>query len=123
MLFPLRLQQRSSDISRRPLALAPLDAAASPATERVERLLDAAATLDLDDRAAWSRLHAAARKVIGALIADDRLPDHLAIGPDDPPVLISRTLAAARRHVTDPRPSQPSGDGSPLPAQAEAGPV
>ena len=83
-----------------------LEPSLTPPIERLRALLDAAANLDLKDREGWQRLRDASRAVIGVLIAGGRLPRHLAIGPNDPPVLVARTLAAAWQHATTPGPQR-----------------
>jgi hypothetical protein len=80
----------------------PARSATSEAVGRLRPLLDAAATLDLEDRAGWRRLRASARAATGALAAGGRLPPHLVVAPDDPPILVNRTLAAAWRQATSP---------------------
>lgn len=70
------------------------------AIEQIRPLLDAAARLDLLDRDGWDRLRDAARTRFAVLIAGGQLPKHLAIAPDTPPVVVTRSIAAAWRHVT-----------------------
>lgn len=68
---------------------------------RLRPLLAAAAELHLDDGEGWSRFRPAARATTAHLAADGALPGHLVVNADDPPVVITRTIAAAWRHVTD----------------------
>jgi hypothetical protein len=75
--------------------------ASSTAVERVRPLLEAAAELDLWDDAGWSQLRNAAASRLNVLIAGGQLPGHLAIVPDDPPMVVTRSIVAAWRHVTD----------------------
>lgn len=70
------------------------------AVARLRPLLAAAGELDLQDQEGWIRLRHAARVTTAALAVAGALPDHLAVGPDDPPALITRTIAAAWRHAT-----------------------
>jgi hypothetical protein len=75
--------------------------ASSTAIERVRPLLEAAAELDLRDVAGWGQLRKVAASRLNVLIAGGELPDHLAIVPHDPPVVVTRSIVAAWRHVTD----------------------
>jgi hypothetical protein len=88
---------RTSAADRRP---APTGPGGDDGLERLAALLDSAASLDLRDRVGWTRLRDAARWTIGGLVAGSRLPHYLAIAPDDPPVLVTRTIAAAWRHAS-----------------------
>lgn len=98
MLFiPRTLPQRATP----PRSVADPDPTRRPELERLRALLDAAAELDLTDHERWRRLRATARPVIAVLVAGGRLPAYLAIGPDDPPVLVARTLAAAWQLAQD----------------------
>lgn len=72
----------------------------SDAITRLRPLLDAAGQLDLEDLEGWNRLRHAARTTTAVLVAGGALPGHLAVSTDDPPVLITRTIAAAWRHAT-----------------------
>lgn len=76
-----------------------VDPSTTPAIERLRPLLDTAATLDLEDYEGWQRLRDASGGVVAVLIAGGRLPQHLTVGPNDPPVLVARTLAAAWERV------------------------
>ena len=78
----------------------PTDERGTDAVTRLRPLLAAAGELDLRDREAWVRLRHAARLTTAALVAGGSLPEHLAVSPDDPPALVTRTLAAAWRHAT-----------------------
>lgn len=68
-----------------------------PRHDGLAALLAAAAALDLDDAEAVSRLRAAAQRATARAAASARLPRHLIVGPDDPGVVVVRTLAAATR--------------------------
>lgn len=70
------------------------------AIARLRPLLAAAAVLDLRDGEGSIRLRHAARVTTAALVAGGALPVHLAVGPDDAPALVIRSVAAAWRHVT-----------------------
>lgn len=72
---------------------------AQPGADELERLLRAAAELALDDAEATARLRADARQVTAALAAAGRLPGALVVCPDDPAVVVVRTLAVAWRRV------------------------
>lgn len=76
--------------------------AGSGALTRLRPLLDAAGMLDLDDREGWNQLRHAAQATTAELVTAGVLPEHLAVGADDPPVVIARTIAAAWRHAASP---------------------
>lgn len=86
----------------------PIATDACDAINRLRPLLAAVVALDLDDREGWIRLRHAAGVATNALSAAGALPEHLTVGVDDPPVLVSRTLAAAWRYAT----SAPERQGS-----------
>lgn len=67
---------------------------------RLATVLRTAAQLPLD-HLGWDRLTAEARSVTAALASEGRVPAHLVVGAHDPPALVTRSLAAAWRHVTD----------------------
>lgn len=69
------------------------------AVVRLRPLLAAAGT-DLDDDEAWTVIVGVARQLTVELVARGELPAHLAVGHDDAPVLVARTIAAAWKHVT-----------------------
>jgi hypothetical protein len=77
-----------------------IDESESDAIARLRPLLAAAAELDLQNREGWLRLRHAARVTTGVLAAGGALPEHLAVGADDSPALVARTIAAAWRHTT-----------------------
>lgn len=85
----------------RPSSRSPADRISDGPTgaERLRPLLDAAAQLDPHDHIGWRRLGEESRVVIAVLAADGCLPRHLAVDPDDPPVLIARLLSVAWRHT------------------------
>lgn len=60
-------------------------------------LVAVAGRLDLHDTGALARLREAAHRITAQLVALGRLPAHLVVGPDDPDVVVLRTLAAAWR--------------------------
>jgi hypothetical protein len=103
---PLTRRRRASRNDRPPRARhgrpgrSPARSSTSEAVVRLRPLLDAAAILDLDDHDGWNRLRASARTVTGALAAGGRLPAHLVVALEDPPILVSRTLTAAWRQAT-----------------------
>lgn len=78
------------------------------AVTRLRPLLAAAAELDPQDREGWIRLRRVARLTTAGLVAGGALPGHLAVGPDDAPALVARTVAAAWRHATS-APSRQEG--------------
>lgn len=65
------------------------------ASDDLAPLLAAAATLDLCDGNGGTRLRQQAHRVTSRLVAAGRLPDHLLVELDDPPVVVARTLAVA----------------------------
>ena len=76
-----------------------------PATEpspitRLRPLLAAAASTDLDDHVTWAALRMLAHEVTVDLAAHGQLPRHLTVARDDAPVVATRTIAAAWKHVT-----------------------
>jgi hypothetical protein len=75
--------------------------ASATAIGRVRPLLQAAAELDLRDEVGWGQLRKVAASRLNVLIAGGQLPGHLAIVPDDPPMVVTRSIVAAWRHVTD----------------------
>lgn len=89
--------ERTSAADRRPDPTGPVE---DDGLERLVALLDGAASLDLRDRVGWARLRDAARGTIGELVAGCRLPHYLVVAPDDPPILVTRTIAAAWRHAS-----------------------
>jgi hypothetical protein len=101
MLFPTQPATRRRRIPSPPSRSSPLEPSVTPEIELLRPLLDTAANLDLADREGWRHLHDASREVVAVLVTGGRLPNHLSIGADDPPVLVARTLAAAWQHATD----------------------
>lgn len=101
------MRSRQAAARRRPrkARVVATDPVGDDGIERLEALLDAAARLDLHDRVGWARLRDAARVTIGGLVAGGRLPRHLVVVPDDPPVLVTRTIGAAWRHASMAPPS------------------
>ena len=71
----------------------------SPA-EGLRALRDAAAVLDLDDAAATEAFATRARSLLAQLHAAGRLPVHLDVAEDDPPVVVVRVVARAGRVTT-----------------------
>lgn len=63
-------------------------------------LLHVASELDLDDAAGWTSLGVAARRVIDGLIQSRELSWRFRLEPEDPPVVVARTLAVAWRQIT-----------------------
>ena len=68
--------------------------------DRLRPLLAAAATTDLDDHEAWTAILRSAHQVTAELLAHGGLPAHLTVCQDDTPVLATRMIAAAWKHVT-----------------------
>jgi hypothetical protein len=87
------------DAARHRLRRADREARRRDAAEVVGALLQAAATTPLDDVGTWSDLRHRAAHHTARLAADGRLPRHLVIAREDPPVLVSRSIAAAWRHL------------------------
>lgn len=69
-------------------------------TEGLRALRDDAAVLDLDDAAATAAFAARARALLAPLHAAGRLPRHLDVAEDDPPVVVVRVVARAGRVTT-----------------------
>lgn len=51
------------------------------------------------DAIAWGALRHDAASVLARAVGDGALPSWLTVGPDEPPAVVARTLAAARRRV------------------------
>jgi hypothetical protein len=67
------------------------------AREALDASLGEAATLELDDAPAWDRLRVVTSAAIAELVAAGVLPEHVRIDPEDGPVVVARTVAAAWR--------------------------
>jgi hypothetical protein len=65
---------------------------------RLAGLLDRAARVGPDDPA-WTGLRAEATELTAFLVQRQLLPRHLVVAPDDPTVVVARTLAAATGHL------------------------
>jgi hypothetical protein len=94
-----RAEAALQDAARRRLRRADLDDRRRDAAEVLGALLHAAASTSLDDAVAWTGLRRRAAEHTARLAADGRLPRHLVVDHRDPPVLVSRTIAAAWRHL------------------------
>jgi hypothetical protein len=70
---------------------------ALPPHEQLAALVGAATAVDLDDVEAFAPLRGRAQQLTSALAACGQLPGHLVVAPHDPPVVVVRTLTAARR--------------------------
>lgn len=79
------------------------------AVARLRPLLAAVAVMDLDDKVAWAALLRVAWQTTTDLAAQGELPRHLTVDPDDPPVLATRTIAAAWKHATGTPRTRPRG--------------
>lgn len=66
---------------------------------QVGSLLSAAAATPLDDVATWTTLRERAAEQTSGLARTGGLPSHLIVRPDDVPVVVARTIAAAWRHL------------------------
>jgi hypothetical protein len=65
----------------------------------LQRLLDAAGRLDLDDLRGWTALAVDASAVLEQLVIGGRISPALVVAPSDPPVVVARTIAAASRSL------------------------
>jgi hypothetical protein len=106
-LLPARRRRGSAFGRPRPATGHPgTPTATTTAVAWLRPLLDAAATLDLDDADGWEQLRIEAVTTTARLRVGGRLPPHLVVAADDPPVLVSRMLVAAWRHATAPPPQR-----------------
>jgi hypothetical protein len=87
------------DAARRRLRRADREGLRRDAAEVVGALLHEVASTSLDDEVGWASVRRRAGVHTARLAADGRLPQHLVVGPDDQPVLVNRTIAAAWRHL------------------------
>jgi hypothetical protein len=65
----------------------------------LQRLVDAAGRLDLDDRSGWTALATDAVALLEQLAHAGRISPALVAAPLDPPVVVARTIAAASRSL------------------------
>lgn len=79
--------------------------------ERLRALLRDIEGLPLDDGPAWEAVRGRAVAQTERLARSGRLPSHLTVSRQDPPVLLARTLVVAwrRLHATPPDGASPYG--------------
>jgi hypothetical protein len=88
-----------------------LGGGAEPLSPPLTALRDRAAAIDPDDPS-WPGLVTEAVTITSALAHRDRLPAHLVVSGDEPPVVVARLVAAAWRHVSRPTSALPGGAAS-----------
>jgi hypothetical protein len=94
-----RMDAALQDAARHRLRRAGIEDRRREAAEVLGSLLRVAAATPLDETLAWANVRRRAASQTARLADDGRLPRHLVVDLEDPPVLVNRTIAAAWRHL------------------------
>jgi hypothetical protein len=94
-----RMDAALQEAARRRQRRAAIEHRRRDAAEVLGALLHAAAATPLDETLAWANVRRRAALHTARLADDGRLPRHLVVDLEDPPVVVNRTITAAWRHL------------------------